>query len=136
MPFERSHASFAASSQFPGHEVSPLERRRSVELAGHGLGGAGRLARGLERLAGAKQGLGRNTCPVVALAADQAALHDRNRQASACEAVGAMLAGGPRSDDDDVVLAHSDRHRPGARVFTSWSTQPLPSGSPKLANEP
>ncbi|MCC5649388.1 hypothetical protein LC609_05945 [Nostoc sp. XA013] len=27
------------------------------------------------------------------------------------------------------------RHRPGAPVFTSWSSQPLPSGSLNEANE-
>jgi len=61
-----------------GHVVAPAERRLGVEAGGHGLGRAGRLARGRQRLARTEQGLRGNAGPVGALAAQQLALHNRH----------------------------------------------------------
>ena len=87
------HAKTAA-----GVDAAPVDR----------LGGAGRLARRLQRLAGAQQRLGRDAAPVGALAAEQLALDDRDAQAALGEARGAVLAGRAAAEDDDVeVGAHA-----------------------------
>src|SRR4051812_43114974 len=92
------------------HEVAPREDGRRIRAAAvDGLGRAGRLARGLERLAGAQQRLGRDAAPVRALAAEQLALHDRDPQAAVRQPRGAVLAGRPAAEDDDVEGgAHAD----------------------------
>ena len=107
MPCERSHSSLAESSQFDVMKSRHSSAAVGVELASHGLAGAGYLARGLQGLAGPQQRLRRDAGPVVALAADQAALDDRDVEAAVDQAAGAVLAGGTSADDDDVVVAHS-----------------------------
>ena len=90
------------------HEVAPLERALRSHASAHGLAGARRVARRLERLAGPKQRLRGDAGPVVALAADELALDDRHPQAAVREMAGAVLPGRPGADDDDVeVVAHA-----------------------------
>ena len=87
------------------HEVAPGERRRDVDRAGHGLARRrATRARPATRLAGAQQRLRRDARPVGALAGDQLALDDRDPQAAVGELAGAVLAGRPAADDDDVVV--------------------------------
>ena len=63
-----------------------------------------RLARGVHRLAGAQQRLGRDARPVGALAADQLALDERDAQAALGQRAGAVLARRAAAEDDDVVV--------------------------------
>jgi hypothetical protein len=93
------------------HEVAPLEGGRRVERSGHGLARAGRLAGGLDGLARAQQRLRRDAGVVVAFAADQIALHDRDPQAAVGQVSGAVLAGRARPDHDDVEIAHASPFR-------------------------
>ena len=72
-----------------------------------GAAGDGGLAGGLQRLAGPHERLGRDAAPVGALAAEQLALDDRDLQAAVGEAGGAVLAGGPAAEDDDVEVGHA-----------------------------
>jgi hypothetical protein len=83
----------------PGEDLSGIEPAAVDRLAR-----AGRFARGLQRLAGAQQRLGRDAGPVGALAADQLPLDDRDAQASGRQRPRAVLAGGPAAEDDDVVV--------------------------------
>ena len=78
------------------HVVAPVERGAGADAALHRLGGAGRLARVLERLARAQQRLGGHAGPVVALAAEELALHDRHLQPAVSEVAGAVAAAGPQ----------------------------------------
>ena len=102
------------------HEVTPGEGRLDVDL-----GARRRLARGMHRLAGAQQRLGRDACPVGALAPDQLALDERDPQAALGQLAGAVLARRAAAEDDDVVVgAHAVEpiaSRPGAALwFTRW----------------
>ena len=124
------------------HEVAPGQRRLDVDLR------AGpRLARGLHRLAGAQQRLGRDARPVGALTPDQLALDQGDPQAALGQRPGAVLARRAAAHDDDVVVGvhvlapcaaagvqslgqigrgiigrwHGS-HRPGRRVVISWSS--------------
>ena len=67
--------------------------------------GRRRVARGVHRLAGAQQRLGRDARPVGALAPDQLALDERDAQAALGQRAGAVLARRAAADDDDVVVA-------------------------------
>jgi hypothetical protein len=89
-----------------GHdEVAPGERRRRIDRSGDRLAGPGRLASRLQRLAGAHERLGRDAAPVGALAAEQLALDDRHPQPALGQPRGAVLAGRPAAEDDDVEFA-------------------------------
>jgi hypothetical protein len=86
------------------HEVAPREGAGRVHAAAvDRLAGARRLARRLQRLAGAQQRLRGDARPVRALAADELALDERDAQPAVGERPGAVLAGGPAAEHDDVV---------------------------------
>jgi hypothetical protein len=114
------------------HEVAPLERLLGVELT---CVGTRRLARRLERLAGAQQGLRGDARPVRALATDQLALDQRDTLARVQQRVERDLSGRAGPEDDRVEpFAHavertfeelkpleaerrSATHRPSPKVF-------------------
>src|SRR3954453_9641208 len=103
------HAKTAAGSRPPPSTPPPAPGASTAPAAVDGLGRAGRLARGLERLARAQQRLGRDAAPVRALAAEQLALHDRDPQGAVGQPRGAVPAGRPAAEDDDVEGgAHAD----------------------------
>ena len=81
------------------HEVAIGERRLDVDLR---VGR--RVARGLHRLTGAQQRLGRDARPVGALTPDQLALDQGDPQAALGQRPGAVLAGRAAAYDDDVVV--------------------------------
>ena len=84
------------------HEVAIGERRLDVDLR------AGpRVARGLHRLAGAQQRLGRDARPVGALPPGQLALDHRDPQAALGQRPGTMLARRAAAHHDDVIVAHA-----------------------------
>src|SRR5262245_27618883 len=56
-------------------------------------------------LAGPKQGFGRHAAPVRALATDEFALHDRERQAAVSKAAGQRFSGDSTAETDDIKLA-------------------------------
>ncbi|HET6774236.1 MAG TPA: hypothetical protein VFH36_13050 [Acidimicrobiales bacterium] len=82
------------------HEVTPPQRGLDVDL-----GVRRGVARGMHRLAGAQQGLGRDARPVGALAPDQLTLDDRDTQSTLGQRAGAVLARRAAAEDDDVVVA-------------------------------
>ena len=87
MPLLSSPLGLAGVVVAGDHEVAPREARasgRARRVTASRAPGASRAA--CERLAGAQQRLGRDACPVVALAADQLALDDRDPQAAVGEA--------------------------------------------------
>ena len=95
----------------PDHEVAPLEGALRQHPSAHGLAGARRLARRLERLAGPQQRLRRDAGPVVALAPDELAFDDRHAKAAVREPAGAVLTCRTGTDDDDIEFlgaAHRD----------------------------
>ena len=102
------------------HEVAPRQRRLDVHLRARP-----HLARGVHRLAGAQQRLGRDAGPVRALAADQLALDDRDPQTTLGQRAGAVLTRRAATQNDHVVvIAHvkAVHHKlPGNRVLATLS---------------
>ena len=80
-----------------------------------------RVARGLRRLAGAQQRLGRDARPVGALAPDQLALDEGDAQAALGQRAGAVLARRAAADDDDVVVVAHRRGTPPRQVAARLS---------------
>ena len=111
------------------HEVTPGKCRLDVDL-----GGSGGLARTVHGLARPQQRLRGDARPVGALTAHEFALHNGHAQTTLRERPRAVLAGRTAAEHDHVIVAA--HQRPGSRVVISWSSQPLPSGSLKVANEP
>jgi hypothetical protein len=86
--------------------VAPLEHRRRIELAGHGLAGARYPLDLGQELARSQQGLGRHAGVESTFAADQLTLDQRDVEALRGQSPGADLARGPGADHDHVVFAH------------------------------
>src|SRR3954453_11618908 len=131
------HAKTAAGSRPPPSTPPPAPGASTAPAAVDGLGRAGRLARGLERLAGAQQRLGRDAAPIGALAAEQLALGDRDPQAAVRQPRGAVLAGRPAAGDEDVEGgAHADpfalsiSYAAVMRPMCEYAWGKLPSCSP------
>jgi hypothetical protein len=86
-PLARQPAFLAGVGVVRDHEVPPGKRRPGVDLrAGR------RLARGVHRLAGAQQRLGRDAWPVRAFAPDRLMLGRGDTQATVGQLTGAVLA--------------------------------------------
>ena len=102
------------------HEVAPGERRLDVDL-----GGGGRLAGGVHRLARTQQRLGRDARPVRALAADQLALDDGDAQAALGQRAGAVLARRAAAEHDHVVVAGHVGSSSPARSRTMYARVPV-----------
>jgi hypothetical protein len=81
------------------HEVTPGQRGVDVDLRA-----GGRLPRALHRLTGTEQRLGRDTCPVGALAPDQLPLDQGNPQAAVGQLTDTVLTRRATTDDDHVVV--------------------------------
>ena len=103
------------------------------------LGRSGRLAGMLEGLPGAKQRLRRYASEVVALAAEALAFDDRDAQPAVGQPAGAVSAGGPAAEDDDVVvrdsapgyLALAARGLRGGRFFALGTSRAAPMAPPR-----
>ena len=98
------------------HLVAAVEDRLRVEVAGDRGGDSGHTARLGQQLAGAQQRLRRHAGVVGALAADQVALDDRDREPAVGQPARADLARRAGADHDRVefFLAHlgiPTRHR-------------------------
>ena len=86
------------------HEVAPGERRLNIDLGRrHGL------ARAVDRLAWAQQGLRRDAGVVRALAADELALDQGDAKAALGQRAGAVLTRRASAEDDHVVVASAHR---------------------------
>ncbi len=93
-----------------GHVVALGERGGDVDRAGDRLGRTRRPAGGGDHVARPHEGLRRDAPPVGALATDQLALDEDDRQTVVAAPTGGGLAGRPAPDHDHVeLLAFIDR---------------------------
>ncbi len=60
-------------------------------------------------------------------------LYGRRWQRATADGAGRVEASAERRDSPSVYLPDQGGQRPGKRCVISWSTQPLPSGSLKVA---
>src|SRR5262249_14682884 len=86
------------------HLVAAGKDRAGVDLAGHGLPGAGHAAGPLEHVAGTEPRLRGSARVGGALTAHQVPVDDRDAQGSVGEAAGAVLPRRPRAHDYRVEL--------------------------------